>query len=185
MLHYGDFWQLSKLRWRTPAPESLKQGFTSKDLNYIYAVKGIDELDARGMSSTTPVFVTETASADVGGRGTGLLQEFIGLGGNYGIARRVSPSNARSAGRPFSVVPSLKVDDYASLPHFRRTAMQAQANVNRISYIDTLPISEARSTMAKALTERCTMVPTLQVKRCTWLESQGLSASAAYNQNFP
>ncbi|KAJ3527387.1 hypothetical protein NM208_g10724 [Fusarium decemcellulare] len=74
---------------------------TPKDLNYLYAGRVIAGLGVGGMSSITPVFVAETAPADVRGRVTGLFQEFLVLGStiaywlNYGIERGMSVSSAQ------------------------------------------------------------------------------------------
>lgn len=74
---------------------------TPKDLHYIYAGRVIAGLGVGGMSSITPVFVAETAPADVRGRVTGLFQEFLVLGStiaywlNYGIARGMPVSSAQ------------------------------------------------------------------------------------------
>ena len=75
--------------------------WNTKDLHYIYAGRVIAGLGVGGMSSITPVFVAETAPADVRGRVTGLFQEFLVLGStvaywlNYGIARGMSVSSAQ------------------------------------------------------------------------------------------
>lgn len=74
---------------------------TPKDLAYIYAGRVIAGVGVGGMSSITPVYVAETAPADVRGRVTGLFQEFLVLGStvaywlNYGIARGMPVSSAQ------------------------------------------------------------------------------------------
>ncbi|KAJ3457326.1 hypothetical protein MRS44_014467 [Fusarium solani] len=71
------------------------------DLSYLYAGRVIAGLGVGGMSSITPVFVAETAPADVRGRVTGLFQEFLVLGStiaywlNYGIERGMPVSSAQ------------------------------------------------------------------------------------------
>ncbi|QSZ31496.1 hypothetical protein DSL72_001063 [Monilinia vaccinii-corymbosi] len=74
------------------------QTSASHSIGQIYAGRVIAGLSVGGMSSITPVFVTENAPPAIRGRVTGMFQEFLVIGStfaywlNYGVALHVTQS---------------------------------------------------------------------------------------------